>query len=625
MKSRRGWKCGGGRRPCAPLLGPLLLAAAVAVAAASVAASAAAAPPAPPSSAPIYDVALDANNSHHVFWRVDRAAQRLDFEVHTRGRALQPWLALGFSDRGLLEGADMCALWVDWRGRVRFQNALVDSSGRFVVSAHQDCLHFRHKQQDGVIKFTFTRKLDTCHPGHYVITSGTTHLVWSWGAGPLYRLGGVLAQGDQTGMLRVQLLKPSLPRTAPRRQERVLEVRSKKVEVPSEETTYWCTVEKLPDTFSTKHHIVEFGPTIQRGNEDIVHHMEVFHCEHPPDFQVPLYQGPCHSPDRPREIDACKRVLAAWAMGASAFVYPQEAGLPMGGPDFNPFLMLEVHYNNPGLLAGRVDSSGIQLHYTPRPRPYDAGIMELGLEYTAKMAIPPAMPSFTLAGYCIPECTALGLPPEGIHIFGSQLHTHLTGVRAWTKHLRGSEELPELNRDDHYSTHFQEIRRLPEAVHVLPGDALVMACEYTTKDRANATLGGFSISDEMCVNYVHYFPKVDLEVCKSSVDSATLFDYFDFLRRWELQPTSREKSWRENYEAVEWTPLRAGVLADLYDHAPLSMQCNKSSGARFPGFWENMSIPRALHPLPEPQRKCDLKSDAMEENQSQDSGETLLN
>nr|UYF12138.1 tyramine beta-hydroxylase [Penaeus vannamei] len=237
---------------------------------------------------------------------------------------------------------------------------------------------------------------------------------------------------------------------------RVLEVRSKKVEVPAEETTYWCTVEKLPDTFSTKHHIVEFGPTIQRGNEDIVHHMEVFHCEHPPDFQVPLYQGPCHSPDRPREIDACKRVLAAWAMGASAFVYPQEAGLPMGGPDFNPFLMLEVHYNNPGLLAGRVDSSGIQLHYTPRPRPYDAGIMELGLEYTAKMAIPPAMPSFTLAGYCIPECTALGLPPEGIHIFGSQLHTHLTGVRAWTKHLRGSEELPELNRDDHYSTHFLE-------------------------------------------------------------------------------------------------------------------------------------------------------------------------
>ncbi|ROT65945.1 putative dopamine beta-hydroxylase [Penaeus vannamei] len=389
--------------------------------------------------------------------------------------------------------------------------------------------------------------------------------------------------------------------------------------------------------------------------------MEVFHCEHPPDFQVPLYQGPCHSPDRPREIDACKRVLAAWAMGASAFVYPQEAGLPMGGPDFNPFLMLEVHYNNPGLLAGRVDSSGIQLHYTPRPRPYDAGIMELGLEYTAKMAIPPAMPSFTLAGYCIPECTALppppylrrpnrpllpprpppppplppvsrapltapppGLPPEGIHIFGSQLHTHLTGVRAWTKHLRGSEELPELNRDDHYSTHFRRFD-LPEAVHVLPGDALVMACEYSTKDRANATLGGFSISDEMCVNYVHYFPKVDLEVCKSSVDSATLFDYFDFLRRWELQPTSREKSWRENYEAVEWTPLRAGVLADLYDHAPLSMQCNKSSGARFPGFWENMSIPRALHPLPEPQRKCDLKSDAMEENQSQDSGETLLN
>lgn len=40
---------------------------------------------------------------------------------------------------------------------------------------------------------------------------GTTHVVWSWGAGPLYRLGGVLAAGDQTGLVRVQLLKPNLP------------------------------------------------------------------------------------------------------------------------------------------------------------------------------------------------------------------------------------------------------------------------------------------------------------------------------------------------------------------------------------------------------------------------------
>lgn len=45
--------------------------------------------------------------------------------------------------------------------------------------------------------------------------------------------------------------------------------------------------------------------------------------------------------------------------------------------------------------------------------------------------------------------------------------------------------------------------------------------------------------------------------------------------RWELQNTSREASWRENYEAIKWTPLRSGMLADLYLNSPVSMQCNK--------------------------------------------------
>ncbi|XP_045624015.2 dopamine beta-hydroxylase [Procambarus clarkii] len=595
MKSRRGGSRSGAWRFL------LLLTAAVLAA------------PSQHESSSIYDVALDLNDTHHLYWRVDYPEEEVKFEVHSRGRASQPWIALGFSDRGDLVGADLCVLWTDWHGHVHFQNAVVGANRRLVVADQQDCQDFRYKVHDDVIKFTFSREFDTCHPKHYVIQSGTTHVVWAWGEGPLYRLAGVLAKGDQTGMVRVQLLKPSLPQPA-LDDCQVLEVRAVKVEVPAEETTYWCSVQKLPDAFHEKHHILEFGPVIEKGNEDVVHHMEVFHCEYPPDVIVPRYQGPCHVADRAPEIDTCKRVMAAWAMGASSFVYPPDAGMPIGGPDFNPYVMLEVHYNNPSLISGRVDSSGIALHYTNHLRQYDAGIMELGLEYSSKMAIPPAMNTFTLSGYCVPECTALGLPEEGIYIFGSQLHTHLTGLRVWTKHLREEEELPELNRDDHYSTHFQEIRRLPSPVHVLPGDALITTCEFSTTSRDNVTVGGFAISDEMCVNYVHYYPKVELEVCKSSVDSATLISYFKFMNRWELQETSPEEGWRENYQHIRWTPLRSGMLADLYLNSPISMQCNKSSGARFPGYWENIPIPLPLHPLPENQRKCNQSRKIIREN-----------
>lgn len=61
------------------------------------------------------------------------------------------------------------------------------------------------------------------------------------------------------------------------------------------------------------------------------------------------------------------------------------------------------------------------------------------------------------------------------------------------------------------------------------GDSLVTTCVYDTSARDKVTLGGLGITDEMCVNYIHYFPKTDLEVCKSSVDSASLSAYFDWL------------------------------------------------------------------------------------------------
>lgn len=76
-------------------------------------------------------------------------------------------------------------------------------------------------------------------------------------------------------------------------------------------------------------------------------------------------------------------------MGADAFVYPEEAGLSIGGQEFNPYVMLEVHYNNPELQKGNIDSSGIRFILTKSFRKYDAGVIELGLEYTDKMGIPP--------------------------------------------------------------------------------------------------------------------------------------------------------------------------------------------------------------------------------------------
>ena len=159
-----------------------------------------------------------------------------------------------------------------------------------------------------------------------------------------------------------------------------------------------------------------------------------------------------------------------------------------------------------------------------------------------------------------------------------------------TRHVRGDRELPPLNQDRHYSTHFQEIRLLKRPVRVLPGDQLITSCTYKSSDRTEAVLGGYGIRDEMCVNYVHYYPASQLEVCKSSVDTEHLWRYFRDLKERHLQPVQvparadllTESIVELNYRAIRWTPFLADHLHQMYAHSPLSVQCNRSTGDRFP-------------------------------------------
>lgn len=121
-------------------------------------------------------------------------------------------------------------------------------------------------------------------------------------------------------------------------------------------------------------------------------------------------------------------------MGAAKFTYPKEVGLAFGGRDYNPYIRLEIHYNNPNTVSGAIDNSGMRIKYVDKLRKFNAAVMELGLEYTDKMAIPPGQLAFPLSGYCIAECTKISLPKDGITVFGSQLHTHLRGIRSKKTH-----------------------------------------------------------------------------------------------------------------------------------------------------------------------------------------------
>ena len=62
----------------------------------------------------------------------------------------------------------------------------------------------------------------------------------------------------------------------------------------------------------------QFEGAISEASQGIVHHLEVFHCEVPVGQKVRPYNAPCKSmAERPAGLESCRKVIGAWAMGAS--------------------------------------------------------------------------------------------------------------------------------------------------------------------------------------------------------------------------------------------------------------------------------------------------------------------
>uniref|UniRef100_UPI00358E2581 dopamine beta-hydroxylase n=1 Tax=Myxine glutinosa TaxID=7769 RepID=UPI00358E2581 len=547
----------------------------------------------------------------HVVLLGDTGSARLEWETDGLGELLMRLVTeprgrgalLGLSDRGASEHADLAVFWSAHDGEMFFADAWTDGDGTVHLDSQQDYELESAQQSQGQFSMTFRRKLDTCDPHDYRIDDGTTHVFFSYLNRPFSSVEEINLMDLPHSLRMVQLAGSEIPIPHLDPSVSFLEIIVPRVAVPQQETTYWCHVVHVGLT--RKHHIVMFEPVISRGNEHLVHHMEVFQCD--PALEPPAkYSGPCDTGMKARSLRSCRHVLAAWALGAKPFYYPEDVGLPMGGPGFSPFLRLEIHYHNPLLLDTSLDSSGIRLHITPQLRKYDAGVMEAGLVYSSRQAIPPGQAAFTLSGYCPSSCTSTALPTHGIWVFASQLHTHLAGRKVFTHLFRAGKYVQTLNADAHYNSSFQEIRRLKKEVHILPGDLLVTSCEYNTEDRDTVTLGGFAISDEMCVNYMHYYPRTDLELCKSDPSLTHLHKFFSFLNKYGKEDICMcsQMSVNDQYKQINWTEAKnMHLLRAFYNISPIDVHCNTSFATRFPVNWKALPLPN-VPPTPPPSHNC---------------------
>jgi hypothetical protein len=193
-----------------------------------------------------------------------------------------------------------------------------------------------------------------------------------------------------------------------------------------------------------------------------------------------------------------------WATGGDAFNLPENVGMPIAEDEETTYFLFEIHYDNPELMGGLYDSSGLRLLYTRKVRQYDADTATMGSVADYRLFIPPQQESVTIAGHCHPSCFRNKIPPSGLHVIASLPHGHKHGIRLncsnlsndrllinlqflvrriLVRHFRNGTELEPIAEENNYDFNFQDFQRSPDQCRILQEDHIVVECTYNTRNR----------------------------------------------------------------------------------------------------------------------------------------------
>ncbi|XP_056009644.1 uncharacterized protein LOC130051597 [Ostrea edulis] len=453
-------------------------------------------------------VVLDSAGNYHLFWKFN--STHITFEAHVKTHG---YVGLGLSPSGKMYPADVVIGWVR-HGHTYLKDR--HSTGHFepLVDASQDWTLLHGEENDFGTVIKTIRKLDTCDKDDMKITNDTIRIIYSYSDHEPQQEGDrLIYHGLHKGAKSVMLLAESrrfvMPTDAISR-----DLLNNRYLVPDTDTTYMCRVFDLSD-LGKKHHMIKAAPVIQKGHEDLVHHILIHKCYgiDRKYIGVDFYCYHFHH----QQLKACANIIVAWAIGGKDFHYPEEAGLPMGEPGDGALYIMETHYNNPRLRNGLVDNSGIRLTFTPTLRRYDAGVLSMGVKVNDRQIVPPFEKEFVSSGFCTAECLNKGLDflPGGVNIVAVLQHGHLLARKIRTRIVRNGTELEPLAIDNNYDFNYQEYRNIPKTKKLMWGDAVAIDCTYDSSQKSTVTYGGLATTNEMCLSFLVYYPQMAVEDCTS--------------------------------------------------------------------------------------------------------------
>jgi len=485
-----------------------------------------------------------------------------------------------------MRGADIVVAWVDSTGQVTLQDRYAESNSRPIMdTTSQDWTALQGREQNGWTAIQMKRLLDTRDRMDVPIKSGTTILIVAYGMTDLD-----LSQSNMNftyhGERRYTRILPLLSYADPPSEKifdglETLDFHLNQYVVPSNDTTYYCQVFKVPERFLSKHHAFAHKILLDSDNIDLVHHLDFLEADPSASFDDEhLPAGLCDN-----MIDLmtyfASNFATAWAVGGDLITeYPVEAGLPIGGDHQTKYYMIQIHYDNPRLMSNRHDSSGIRFYIGDELRENDLGFLTFGTGSSpSSIAVPPQVERFSVDSFC-PSFATRNFPRTGINVIYALPHTHLQGVSVWTKIIRNNTAVDYLFNAESYHFNYQFQHRLTQPIRLFPGDAFATRCLYSTMDKNDVTLGGEKSKDEMCLNMFIYYPRMnDFYTCR------TLNAYSSWQTMLNTSETINEKMLKQWLESRTWTSTSAMQFQNFYDQAARLLIYGRA------GHFQNATLP----------------------------------
>ncbi|XP_023125529.2 DBH-like monooxygenase protein 2 homolog [Amphiprion ocellaris] len=438
-------------------------------------------------------------------WGFDNLQGNITFQLVVNSTG---WVGFGLSPNGGMKGSDIIIGGLGPSGSY-FTDLHATGNSMPLVDDQQNYALLSMSETDGQTTMTFQRSIKACDDKDFHITAQPIKLIYAYGT-----TDEINYHGNRRGTKEVNLLN-YMPRTIPT-DSNYLIAKVDNFTVPSTLTYYHCKIMKFPK-LNTKIHIYQIEPVIE--NHDLIHHMLLYKC--PPDVTEP-YENQCYVGDIG---DNCFNPVASWGIGGGVFEFPENAGVPFGGEDNDPFYRLEIHYNNPEIKAGITDSSGLRLHYSAQLRQHDVGILTTGVLIRSNLPynIPPKTSQFRTYGTCDTSQFSVHMNPvPDISVFAVLLHTHLAGRKVRVGHFRGGKQIDFLGLDENYNFELQQTVNLGNIKTIKPGDEIVVECTYNTTDRDGITKMDLATTDEMCVAFLFYYPANNVTYCGSRPNTTFL-------------------------------------------------------------------------------------------------------